>query len=1067
MGRYASMAGVTPEEMIKSMKITSENIKNISGLLPRYSAIYRIHDGEAKTLFVSDKLPGLLGMGKDEYHEITGNNALDIVLPQDRERLGKAISGFLASRNDLDYYYRVKSNFKGFDWVHLEAHICGEMDGDPVVIARYANMSHESSMLDMIISNSDRGAVVIDCSTYEVLYANERIIKDRGIDESDINNLMCYSMLKGKDSPCKDCTKMSDACEKTHDYYEYDEKTGRWKYVAWKKITWCMREAIVVYFKDTTREKEHEISLDRMNQMYQMAIEDAEELMWIYDPKERTITYQVDNPYTKKFCDALGMPAVVEDVPDSLIGMVAKEYREGFIKMFDTQSMKEQGLKYEYCSFIDGDTQWWRVLGRPVYDLDRNIKFVFCTGKNITEEKEAENNYRILVDQLAGMSRVGLASFRLNITKDKFIDGYSIYPDQYVYLKRDTVSEHFAAAIAGIADEEIKKRLAEEITCSNLIEKYKQGTHEIVLEYPIRSTQYDTKGRIKWMKTIHYLVMNPDTKDIEDISVVTEITKQKKNEKMLEHMATKGCDYLGLIDCASREVEFYSGSMKYDIIENNMRVSYDNAVSMLVDLHIEDDKKEAFNEEVKFDRIISSLSNESEITVYYDFIDGDKPLLKKQIKFSWFDEEKRDIFVVQDDITEAYVREQQRVAELKEALERANLASKAKTDFLSRMSHDIRTPLNGIIGMTYLTREMELPKQAADNLEKISTSSNFLLGIINDILDMTKMESQEIEINLEPYPFEDFISYVNAVIRPLCEEKQQNLVLDTNPIAGYVPMTDIKKLNRIYFNLLSNAVKYTPEGGTISLKIREQHVDENKIRFTITVSDNGVGISEDFQEHLFEPFSQENRSDVSKNRGTGLGLAIVKQLVDAFDGTIEVKSSKDNGASFIVNITSPVVRETSVVSKKEQDKKDHNKEYKAISGSHILLCEDHPLNQEITKILLEQKGAIIQIAEDGQKGIEAFSQSAPNYYDCILMDIRMPVLDGIEATKAIRMLERNDAKSVPIIAMTADAFAEDVQRCLDAGMDGHIAKPINPAILYDQVSEAIEGLRMQEGAPRS
>ena len=394
---------------------------------------------------------------------------------------------------------------------------------------------------------------------------------------------------------------------------------------------------------------------------------------------------------------------------------------------------------------------------------------------------------------------------------------------------------------------------------------------------------------------------------------------------------------------------------------------------------------------------------------------------------------------------------------LQEAAQRANAANRAKSEFLSRMSHDIRTPLNGIIGMTYLAQKKDLPRDAMDCLGKISTSSKFLLGLVNDVLDMSKAENQEIVLHPEPYPFSDFRAYLDAVIYPLCEEKNQKFTLHAAPIPGMTPIVDITRLNRIYFNLLSNAVKYTPEGGTISLAIQEKLLRKDRIQFTITVHDNGIGMSPEFQSHLFEPFMQENRDDNSATRGTGLGLAIVKKTVDAMNGTIQVESEKGKGSSFVVTIVSPCISQTELHKETAQRSDAELLDQDCLGGRHVLLCEDHPLNQEIAKALLEERGMEVEIAENGQSGIERFSTSAVGFFDCILMDIRMPVVDGYEATRAIRGLNRPDAEIVPIIAMTADAFNEDVQRCLDAGMNGHIAKPIDPEALFRVLSEALNG----------
>ncbi len=395
---------------------------------------------------------------------------------------------------------------------------------------------------------------------------------------------------------------------------------------------------------------------------------------------------------------------------------------------------------------------------------------------------------------------------------------------------------------------------------------------------------------------------------------------------------------------------------------------------------------------------------------------------------------------------------------LSKALDDARIASKAKSDFLSRMSHDIRTPLNGIIGLTYLTQEQSLPESAQENLRKIATSSKFLLSLVNDILDMSKAERQQITFHPEPYRFSDFCAYIDAVIRPLCDEKRQKFQFEANPVKDYIPVVDIMKLNQIYFNLLSNAVKYTPEGGTISLKINEEMIDNDHIHFTLTVRDNGIGMSEEFQKSMFEPFTQENRNDTSLTRGSGLGLAIVKRTVEAMNGTINVESKENEGSSFTVSIIFPCIKSSALENEKSVETKAvSQKDFSSLAGKHILLCEDHPLNQEIAKAMLEDKGMLVQIAENGQYGIEAFSKAPVGYYACVLMDIRMPVMDGYETTKAIRGLKRSDAKTVPILAMTADAFTDDVQKCLNSGMNGHIAKPIDPQKLFFTIQKFVIG----------
>ena len=436
--------------------------------------------------------------------------------------------------------------------------------------------------------------------------------------------------------------------------------------------------------------------------------------------------------------------------------------------------------------------------------------------------------------------------------------------------------------------------------------------------------------------------------------------------------------------------------------------------------------------------------------------DGDFFWLKEEVDLREIRDGCRVFYATYYDVSEE-VRLQN---ELKHRLDRekalrrqAMSASAAKSEFLSRMSHDIRTPLNGIIGMTYFAEKQSNPPETRDCLAKIDTSSKFLLGLVNDILDMSKAESGKIELHPEPYRAKDFFAYLDAVIAPLCRDKNQQLVVEADLLPNVVPLMDALRVNQIFFNLLSNAIKYTPEGGTIRCSIREHLNADDRIELNAEISDNGIGMSEEFQQVLFEPFIQEGRSDISESRGSGLGLAIVKKMVDLMGGTITVRSTVGKGTSFLICADFDWVPETAVEEAAEREALAETPEM--LAGRHILLCEDHPLNQEIARALLEEQNALVELADNGQSGAQRFASSPVGYYDAVLMDIRMPVMDGYEATRAIRALARPDALTVPIIAMTADAFSDDVQKCLDAGMNGHIAKPLDPKQMYATILKAL------------
>ena len=389
---------------------------------------------------------------------------------------------------------------------------------------------------------------------------------------------------------------------------------------------------------------------------------------------------------------------------------------------------------------------------------------------------------------------------------------------------------------------------------------------------------------------------------------------------------------------------------------------------------------------------------------------------------------------------------------LAKAKQDAETANKAKSDFLSRMSHDIRTPLNGIIGMTRIAQGQDNNSKTTDCLNKIDLSSKFLLGLVNEILDLSKAESGKLELHPEPYYADDFKDYINAVIRPLCDSKQQQLVFELQTLPNVVPKLDILHINQVYFNLLSNAVKFTPVGGAIYVTIKEVLTPGNKDQLTVSVRDTGHGMSEEFQKVIFEPFTQERRNDNSAQRGTGLGLAIAKKIITAMGGTITVHSKINEGTEFVFTFACDYLAAPN---------EGHAPDKVAatgvalaqLTGKHILLCEDNPLNQTIAQALLQDKGMTVDIVADGEAGVQRFATSSLHYYDAILMDIRMPVLDGLAATRAIRALKRDDAGTIPIIAMTADAFTESIEEAKKAGMNGYVTKPIEPEKLYQALAQ--------------
>ena len=385
-----------------------------------------------------------------------------------------------------------------------------------------------------------------------------------------------------------------------------------------------------------------------------------------------------------------------------------------------------------------------------------------------------------------------------------------------------------------------------------------------------------------------------------------------------------------------------------------------------------------------------------------------------------------------------------------EALQSAERASKAKTDFLSNMSHDIRTPMNAIIGITTLMKnELHQPEKLAEHLGKLETSGQLLLGIINNILDMSRIEIGKTTLNVEKMNLPQQIRQLDSIIRQQAGQSRQTFTVNTHLQHENV-LADPNRLNQVLMNILSNAVKYTPTGGHIQLEVEELPRNEHYARYRFVVQDDGIGMSADYQKTLFDPFTREERSGTNKVQGTGLGMAITKSIVDLMGGSINVESATGKGTRFEVVLEFPIDAEADHA-QQVQALPEEAEETSPLSGMKFLCAEDNAINAEILQMLLETKGASCTICPNGQEIVDAFANVKPGEYDMILMDVQMPVMDGLEATRRIRNGENPLGRVIPILAMTANAFLEDMQKSKEAGMDAHLSKPVDIAALEQTV----------------
>lgn len=435
----------------------------------------------------------------------------------------------------------------------------------------------------------------------------------------------------------------------------------------------------------------------------------------------------------------------------------------------------------------------------------------------------------------------------------------------------------------------------------------------------------------------------------------------------------------------------------------------------------------------------------------------------------WEEAYQRKLEENNENLARALVQENRYKEELKEAYDAVVKANHAKSEFLSNMSHDMRTPMNGIIGMATVAEDsLDEPEKVRDCMKKIERISKYLLEFLNNLLEMSRIESKDTTIAEEEVVLSDIVKSFALIVQQKVRDRHHKFTIHVHDIRHEHLKGDNLHLNQIFINIIGNAIKYTPEGGEISMDVTEREGADSKIgKFYFVISDNGVGMSKEFMPHLFEMFTQERSNARTDARGAGLGMAITNNLVEMMGGTLDVKSEVGKGSVFTVclplkiserykpreTVSAYVIHVDEDIDRwmDDGDETPETSMAESLEGYRFLVVEDNEINMEIISEVLRQKEALVECAANGQIAYDMFMESEPGYYDLILMDIRMPVMNGYDATRMIRCSDHVNAAGIPIIALSADAFPEDIQKGRDAGMDAHVAKPIDFVKLFHEV----------------
>jgi signal transduction histidine kinase/ABC-type uncharacterized transport system substrate-binding protein/ActR/RegA family two-component response regulator len=527
------------------------------------------------------------------------------------------------------------------------------------------------------------------------------------------------------------------------------------------------------------------------------------------------------------------------------------------------------------------------------------------------------------------------------------------------------------------------------------------------------------------------------------------------DNEIFRQIAREALNFVAVISVTDSTITLRSGTWNYDgspVADGYRIIPY----SLFLDEGARrislDEKKEVFQRESDLDEIIRILENKETVTNSYDFRTVSDDIRRKQITFMWLNKKQNRILLYETDITKSLKDERKKNKILKEAAEAAKRASEAKTNFISRISHDIRTPIGAILNLTeFAIDDMDDRDKLKDDLDKIGTSGRFLLSLINDVLDISKIDSNKIDLHDEKYLFSDYVSEIENIIEPMCYNKGLHNELNIDDSGMELVMNiDKIRLNQITLNLLSNAVKYTPKGGKVIFSAKITDRLENSGKLKISVKDTGIGMSEEFQKIMFDEFSQEenNPNRVKGTTGTGLGLSIVKRIVELMDGEIFVKSSVELGTEIAVTIPLTNISEISDDENIIQKEKDDLYE----PSGKILLAEDNEINGEIASRIFTELGVQVDMVRNGQEELEKFQHEPMGTYSAIFQDIQMPVMNGYEAVEIIRSLNRPDARDIPIIAMTADAFSDAIEKAKKVGMNEFITKPLK----RDEIREMLK-----------
>ncbi len=1035
-----------------SNELENDIIKDsLLNVMPGGVAVVRFADA-IECLNFNDGFAALSDRSRQEMEAVTHSpgNLEQIIYPPDRQYVLGEIQARKTADEPINTTFRFLSKGGEVKWLHMSARKLREDGGFPVYYCIFAEPSRQAMLYRGIADGASVGIMVSDVETHEIYYLNRagrQLL--RLPDELPYAGRKCYDYLFHRSCPCEECVMKDKALGSTCEVVRHFPDMGIDVKVRSAVINWLGRTALVEYAADVTTEtQERSAQEELLNKVpagigiYELSDGDLHQV-YMNDGYFRLI--KTDREAREKL-QRKGFLSLVH--PEDI--HIIRENAQAIVDGRD-----EFGLFHRIlCG--DGRYRWFRLDGTVISrETDKIIAYCTYTDYDEVEQSRArlekahaalESKYAQEMVQRRSWEKDSAVIIKFNITRDELI-----------FCK--ALDGRFYSHASGLSSRELMSDLLKRVPsaedrCKSLsFFDMEKAQRALAKGAPMNSEEYRCRqkdGLLHWIKAISNVETDPETNDLIAFTYLKDIDKERKCAIATNSVIDEETDYLLLVSTVAdtctivwvRE-HYMEGS---EAIQPFRELSFSGAAQYVRLDTVQPEDRASVQLLMDKPAMLRELETASIITVTYRRMTSDGKLHCKKARAFYLDDMKEDVIIAQRDITDLYEEEQEQKRKLEEA-------SRAKSDFLSRISHDMRTPLNGILGTVYLAEGKDDPTELKKDMEAIGNSGQLLLNLVNDTLDMSRIESGRIELHPEVCNEKKLFDAVFATIQPSLDKKDIQLHTTFIGIDWKQMLLDVPRLQQVFLNLFSNAIKFTPVGGRIDWVMECLEETDDHVIDRFIVRDTGCGMSEAFLAHMFEPFAQENRVNTDQTMGTGLGLSIVKKIVELMGGTITAKSEVGKGTEFCVILRLPVC-----CSLRELPKEAEPKEI-AFHGERILLCEDNRLNTLIAEKLLEKVGCRVETAANGKLGIERFAASRPGDYAAILMDIRMPEMDGLEATQAIRSLDRPDAKTIPIIAMSANAFEEDVKTSLDAGMNAHLAKPIEPRKLYETLATEMASAR--------